>query len=277
MVPSRAQGVPHAPVTVVIPCYRCADTLERAVNSVLAQTLPPAQLVLVEDASGDGGATLHAAERLRDACAGKTRVRVIAHERNQGAPSARNTGWDAADGELVAFLDADDAWHPSKLAVQASWMSARPDVAMSGHRTAQLAGNMPSATDLPEPAAWRVTRRRLLMQNVFPTRTVMLRRELPMRFNPGLRRSDDYLLWLEIVASGRRAWLLEAVLAYSFKADYGDRGLSADLWAMERSELTAFKELAARGLLSPPLLACASAFSLLKYCRRLLISATRRH
>ena len=100
-----------APVTVVVPCYRCATTIERAVVSVAEQMQRPAELVLVDDASADGTLeVLHAlATRHGDW------VKVIALPSNRGAASARNAGWDAATQPLVAFLDSDDACHPPKL------------------------------------------------------------------------------------------------------------------------------------------------------------------
>lgn len=94
------------PVTAVIPAYRRPDMVERAVRSVVAQERPPAEVIVVDDASGDE--TGARAEQLG--------ARVITHEQNRGEGGARNTGLAAASHEWVALLDCDDEWLPAHLA-----------------------------------------------------------------------------------------------------------------------------------------------------------------
>ena len=101
----------RVPVSVVIPCYRCADTIERAVESVIAQTASPAEVWLVEDGSGDDGRTLAVLHELRQRHSGEVSIEVISLGKNFGCAVARNTGWDASPQLYIAFLDADDAWH----------------------------------------------------------------------------------------------------------------------------------------------------------------------
>lgn len=263
------------PVSAVIPCHDCAATVGRAASSVLAQTRPPAELILVDDSSADGGATLRRMHALRDDYRGPIRIKVIEHEANLGAAAARNSGWDAATQTYVAFLDADDAWDAFKLEIQCAWMERHPSAAMSGHLHSLVreddAGTVPARQVKPaDLGARRIAPRRLLLSNVFATRTVMLRRELPFRFDPRFRRSDDFLLWLSVVHSGCEAWLLESVLAYSFKAAYGEGGLSRDLWAMEKSELAVYGQLARQGTISPLSHRLLVVYSLLKHVKRVL-------
>jgi hypothetical protein len=101
----------------------------------------------------------------------------------------------------------------------------------------------------------------------------MLRRALPFRFDPRFRRSDDFLLWLSIVHDGREAWMLDSVLAYAFKAAYGEGGLSRDLWAMEKSELAVYSQLAHQGVISPLSHRLLALYSLLKHARRVALRA----
>ena len=107
-------------VTVVTPVWNAAATLAEAVASVGAQTLPSWELILVDDASTDGSREI--ARRL---AAEEPRIRLIERAENGGAAAARNDAIRAARGRLVAFLDADDRWHPEKLARQAAFMAAR--------------------------------------------------------------------------------------------------------------------------------------------------------
>lgn len=254
------------PVSVVVPCYRCADTIERAVASVAAQTARPDELWLVDDGSGDDTpATLHEMRaRYGDW------VNVLALPRNGGPSVARNAGWERASRPYVAFLDADDAWHPEKLRIQHDWMARHPEIALSGHRYVRVTGDGEPYPIPPDWRARRVGRVRLWLSNCFPTRTVMVRRDLPQRFLAGKNRSEDYLLWLQIVQAGNPAALLDVPLAYRFKAPYGDGGLSGDLWKMELGELDTYRrmcaELPAGVLVFGPL----AGFSLLRHLARVV-------
>lgn len=95
-------------VHVIIPVYNRATVVERAIRSVLAQTLPPAAVVVVDDASTDNPREVVAG-------IGDPRVRYVRLEQNAGGGAARNLGIDEADSAYVAFLDSDDAWEPTHL------------------------------------------------------------------------------------------------------------------------------------------------------------------
>jgi glycosyltransferase involved in cell wall biosynthesis len=107
-------------VSIVIPVYNRAHTLERALQSVLSQTYQHFEVLVVDDASTDGGVASWAVQ--------DTRVHLIKHLVNQGAAGARNTGVASAQGPLVAFLDSDDAWHPTKLEKQVALWAQSPDM-----------------------------------------------------------------------------------------------------------------------------------------------------
>lgn len=111
-----------AKVTVVVPVFNEAATINRAIASVLNQTLADFELLVVDDASTDGTSAALAAVQDR-------RLRVIRHVRTGGVAKARNTGIGEATGEMIAFLDADDEWLPEKLARQIAAMTARPELA----------------------------------------------------------------------------------------------------------------------------------------------------
>lgn len=258
------------PVTVVIPCFRCKDTIFRAVESVARQSARPLEVILVDDHSDD--ATLQTLELIAGQHP-KDWIRVVALKQNGGPGSARNAGWAAARGEYIAFLDADDAWHPEKLELQYRWMRAHPGVVLTGHGTMRLKAN--EIPDLPigQLSGHPVTASKLLLSNRFPARSVMVRNDVPFRFNPGKRHSEDYLLWLQIVLSGLAAQYLDAVLAFSYKADFGGAGLSAQLWKHEKGELATYRQLLRGNLISMPIYCAMCAFSLLKFVRRVLLCA----
>ncbi len=106
-----------APISVVIPSYNRRHLIGRAIDSVLAQTAPVAEIIVIDDGSSDGTADW-LTETYSDA------VRCIIQD-NAGVADARNTGIDAARSDYVAFLDSDDQWPDEKIAVQIPLMSDR--------------------------------------------------------------------------------------------------------------------------------------------------------
>jgi glycosyltransferase involved in cell wall biosynthesis len=98
-------------VSVVIPTFNRADTIGRAIGSVLTQTHTDFEVIVVDDGSSDG--TKAAVARWDE-----PRLRYVPLSSNAGAPQARNVGIDLAQGEFVAFLDSDDRWCRRKLELQ---------------------------------------------------------------------------------------------------------------------------------------------------------------
>jgi len=98
-------------VSVAIPAYNCAATLQRAIDSVLAQTYREFELLIVDDYSIDATPEILAQQT-------DPRIRVIRHEANLGESGARNTCFQEARYQWLAFLDSDDEWFPDKLNVQ---------------------------------------------------------------------------------------------------------------------------------------------------------------
>jgi glycosyltransferase involved in cell wall biosynthesis len=106
-------------VSVVIPTYNRADYIAAAIDSVIAQTLPDVEIIVVDDGSTDDTADRLAAYGGRLVC-----LRTP----NRGFAMARNTGMEAARGDYIAWLDSDDEYWPFKLDLQVRLLDARPDV-----------------------------------------------------------------------------------------------------------------------------------------------------
>ncbi|WP_267642382.1 glycosyltransferase family 2 protein [Haloarchaeobius amylolyticus] len=107
-------------VSVIIPTYNRATPLQRAIDSVLAQTVTDIECIVVDDASTDDTQAVLAEYD-------DPRLRTFQHEENRGANVARNTGLDQAEGEYVALLDSDDEWKPEKLERQLARLEVAPD------------------------------------------------------------------------------------------------------------------------------------------------------
>lgn len=264
----RQDPLSVAPVSVVIPCFRCSKTIARAIESIAQQTVRPVEVILVEDASGDD--TLGVLRDIEHAYSGW--VKIVALEKNQGAACARNSGWAAASQPYVAFLDSDDAWHPKKIEIQYSYMSAHPEVVLCGHRHRMIAqADAGLDWEVGESVAQRIGKWTLLVSNRFITPSIMVRRDIPQRYALGQRHMEDHMLWLEIVCSGGIAVKLSSDLAAIYKGAYGAGGLSAQLWPMELGELKNYRRLHDAGYVNSVQVLGLYIYSLIKFARRLVM------
>lgn len=263
-----------APVSVIIPCYRCAETVGKAMDSIAQQTLRPAEVIFVEDGSDDK--TLETLRVLQNTYGGDW-VRVIALERNQGASVARNTGWDIATQEYIAFLDADDFWHPRKIELQYNWMQKHPEIIGTGHEyvIVEPEAILPDSTVDAFHSVRVVTRKQLLFSNPFVTPAVMLKRDSNYRFDPGKRYCEDYYLWLQIVLDRNPMVLLNTPLVYISKR-IGKTGTSRHLWKMRTGDINNYWRLWRTGKLDALSMGAAIIFSSMKFIL-LILAGPERH
>lgn len=257
-----------APVSVVIPCFRCALTIERAITSVAVQTQRPAEVILVEDGSGDN--TLVVLQALAEHY--PDWIKIIALPENQGLANARNAGWAAATQPYIAFLDADDAWQAQKIEIQTAYMNAHPEVVLCGHghRVIEYSAALPD-WQVQTCVEQRIPKWSWLLSNKFVAPSVMVRRDINQRFVPNRRYMEDHILWMELVCSGQVVTKLSAELAAIYKSSFGASGLSAQLWAMEQGELSNYQRLYDKDYINLVQWLVLSAYSLLKFIRRLVI------
>lgn len=192
------------PVSVVIPTRNRIALLRRAVRSALAQSVGPREVIVVDDASDEDPSEALAA--LAD-----DRVRVVRHIGNRGPAASRNTGIEAADGDVVAFLDDDDEWNPDKLACQLPLLRAGVDAAVCGY--VNRSGKRAKAY-LDKTVDARVLRR----GNRFPPSGLVVRRAAleRLRFDESLPGSigEDWDLLIRLVSRGRVANTPAALFVY---------------------------------------------------------------
>jgi glycosyltransferase involved in cell wall biosynthesis len=177
----------------VIPCYNQAHFLGEAIESVLSQTYPHFEVVVVDDGSTDN--TQEVASRYPG-------VRCVRQEDNQGLAAARNTGIRRSRGEYLVFLDADDRLLPNALEAGLSALKAHPECAFVAGRYRYIAFDG-SALLTPQPP--RVERDHylaLLGRNYITTPAVVMYRrpvfEYVTGFDPSVSPAEDYDLYLRI-------------------------------------------------------------------------------
>ncbi|HWG42133.1 MAG TPA: glycosyltransferase family 2 protein [Gemmataceae bacterium] len=188
-------------ISVVIPAYRAARTIRRAVDSVLAQTRPPDEILVIDDGSPDDLAKPLAVY-------GK-RVQLLRKE-NGGAAAARNLGIERTRGEWIAFLDADDYWEVDKLHCQAAVLQANPHLVLSAARYfEQMPGGSRSVVPTRLAHLFGQTlclegEQAFAASTLIWTSTVMVRRTAlqGQRFSPGLEPAENGDLWIRLVSSG---------------------------------------------------------------------------
>ena len=187
---------PDAPrVSVVMAVHDGEPFLRAALDSVLAQTFRDFELIVVDDGSTDGSASI-----VRGL--GDPRVRLVSNERNLGLAPSLNRGVAAARGELIARLDADDLALPERLARQVAHMDAHPDVGLLGSWYVEMpADGTPGATRRLPTEHWDL-RWHLCLTCPFVHSTVLWRRALVAErvggYDETLVFSEDYDLWRRI-------------------------------------------------------------------------------
>ena len=197
-------------LAAVIPAFNSAQTLERAVGSVLDQTYPISEILVVDDGSSDE--TFSVATRM---AADDRRIRVLRRDQPSGGPAApRNLAIRAAKAEWIAFLDADDEWLPHKTASQLPHL-ANADVIYSNTLEGGPMGWRPwNVTPIPPQEPLAV----LAYSDPIPVLTVIARRRTLVEVDgfdesPSLAGADDWHLWLKIALRGGTFVGLDQALA----------------------------------------------------------------
>lgn len=181
---------------MVIPAFNRSATISRAVTSVLSQSVSDLEVIVVDDASTDDTAAMLAA--IDD-----SRLRIVRHERNQGACVARNTGLAAARAPLIAFQDSDDEWHAGKLEAQLPLFEKKRTSEIIVYcafvrKTGEYAVQVPGARDRHRRGDLLPS---LLHRNIVSTQTLIAPRNCLLEvggFTPKLPRLQDWDLAIRL-------------------------------------------------------------------------------
>ena len=185
---------------MIIPAYKAEQTIRRAIDSVLAQTVPPTEIIVVDDGSPDD----------QNAVIEKYGERVsLVRQPNGHTASARNAGLDRAQGDFIAFLDADDYWEPGKLERQLAVFAMHPELGVvGGAYFTQKPGCERSAVGYDQRWTDRVLdvrgERAFRLATMMWTGVLIVRREIlgEERFVSGLEPSEDRDMWVRFVLRG---------------------------------------------------------------------------
>ncbi len=241
---------PQDRISVVIPAHDGLPDLLDAVQSVLSQTRPPYEIIVVDDASSDGGGEA-VERRFGDA------VRVVSG-RFGSAGAARNAGWRAAQGEWIAFLDADDLWFPDKLAVASERLCAasQADWFFSDGAFRTLDGQLHASwfglyADMVEPYCGSPLAQLFEVNFVLTSSTLVRRAVLEAEggFDESLSHAEDLDLWVRLSRRGLATGSRRALVRYQHR----EGGLTRQTENRLVGGSRLFDRLALDPGLSPPL------------------------
>ena len=203
-------------VSVIMPAYNSARTLEDAASSVLEQTYENIELLIADDDSSDDTSEICQALASKD-----SRVHVITNTSNQGALKTRLKAIREAKGEWIAFLDSDDLWKPDKLSKQ---LALRDDTGCDLVYTGSS-----FIDENGRPFEWimhvpeRIEYRQLLRQNIISNSSVLMSKEAFLKFAPESGDAhdmhEDFACWLGMLKAGCEArGIDEPLLIYRFSS-----------------------------------------------------------
>jgi glycosyltransferase involved in cell wall biosynthesis len=214
-------------ISAIVPAFNAQGTIIRALDSIQAQTLPCAEVIVVDDASSD-----ETFARVREY--NKMPVKAFRLDKNAGAAGARNFGVDQASGDLIAFLDADDEWLPQKLEKQvkaleqdpaAIFVSCGSDLVSPDGRNL---GNIYRGQKIVSGrAAWKT----LLADNYITTPSVLVKKDAFLKaggFNRGLKIAEDQDLWIRLAEVGSLGYVYESLVVVHERRESLSGGSFAD-------------------------------------------------
>lgn len=242
----------HAEITVITPSYNRAHLIKRALDSVLAQTRLPAQIIVVDDASSDG--TPDAAQAWAEEHGFPVLVEVL--DTNSGPAAARNRGIELADTEFIAFLDSDDEYLPETLARLMTGFDTCPEAVLSfadatviinetrRETRAHLRPHLNVSSDGEEIAGskepvYRLCdpKTKLLKASFIPTCATCFRREASLDVGgmpTDFRSGEDWLFWLRLASCGPFVFQLDDLALNHRHDDNLTHARSAELIARQQ-------------------------------------------
>ncbi len=237
--------------SVVIPLYNAQHTIISTLQSCLQQTLKPFEIIVVDDCSTDG--SLDAIQEEFG-----NQIKLLHQAKNQGPSAARNAGWNAAQGDFVAFLDSDDVWHPRKLEICAMALKAQPGIDLLWHD--YQFDDLPKYSDVAESniGALHTKLFRLLVRNPVSSSAIIYKKSLPIRFDETMRYCEDYQIVLQ-TAYSYNIVQVPLFLTKIGRPILAKGGLSSNVKNMRKGEIQSYYSL----IHLNPLFYCAYPFLVL--------------
>ena len=219
-------------VSVIMPCYNMERFISDTIASVRKQTYPNWELLIVDDASTD-----RTVEIAKAYCETDSRILLVVKDKHSGIAASRNQSIHMAHGRFLAFLDADDIWHPEKLERQLRFMTDK-NIGFS-YSTYDWIDEDGKPLNKTIKAVDNLTYEMYLRNTIIGCSTVMLNTDIVGEVTvPNFRTSEDTATWLNILRKGFIAYAIDQPLtSYCIRtrsASSNKLKASADLWKVYR-------------------------------------------
>jgi glycosyltransferase involved in cell wall biosynthesis len=216
-------------VTVIIPCFNAGKTLGACLASVLSQSALPKEIIILDDCSDDSALLQKQIVIAQSKDQGRVRFSYHRFSTNKGPGYLRNFGWDLSTTQYIAFLDADDFWHPEKLFIQYSLMARDDSILLSCHAISkQLPRTIGACKTSP------IFFECLLFHNRVLTSSVMVKTSYNERFIIDSKYCEDYSLWLKCSNSKCTLIYIKCVLCRQLNEYNDGNRLSQNLKEMHK-------------------------------------------
>lgn len=204
-------------VSVIVPCYNEETEIGNCLKSILKQTLTHIEIILVDDGSQDG--TVKIIESFME---NDSRVRLLKNEHNLGIVDSLNKGLTEASAPLIARADADDLCNSRRLEIQKRMFDDDPDLVLLGTSSLKLDYDGTSRSVPVQGQRSAATKFNLLLGNPLHHGTAMFRSHVPsfgkVMYDPSMKTSQDYDLWLRLSDHGKVCVLNSALVATKFRS-----------------------------------------------------------
>lgn len=254
-------------VSVIVPMYNSANTIERTLQSVVDQDYAGlVEIIIVNDGSKDD--SIQVVERFIKFHP-NVRIKLILQE-NGGVSKARNAGLRSAEGNFIAFLDSDDAWFCDKLSKQIKILNDNPNIDLLGTAFEGFYFANKSEGELIN-----VKFSDLIFKNYFQPSTVLMKKTIVDKiglFDETQKYAEEGNFFFRVSQEFNCFFYNKKLIIYGDgKVGFGESGLSANLKEMEKGELKNLKFAYENNWISPLTYVFVVSFSIVKYIRRVII------
>lgn len=194
--------------SIITPAYNCEKTIKKTVSSVMEQTEPNWELIVIDDASSDGTASI-----LKELASADSRIRYLQNPQNIGVAETRNRGLKEARGAYIAFLDGDDWWASEKLETQISFMrNTCCHISFTAYYRVDAEGETILKTIYPPE---KMDLKAIYRKNEIGLSTSMIETSLARtaRFKEE-EPLEDFVYWMDLMQNGQAAYSIDDPLAY---------------------------------------------------------------
>lgn len=257
-------------VSVVIPAYNAAATIERCIISCYEQSLTPKEIIIVDDQSQDETwITIHNLAQTY------TSIPIVAvkNETNVGVAATRNKGIQIAKFDYIALLDSDDMWHYQKLEICLEVLQQYPNIPILFHN---YDSNIVVDVNLVHShfKHHQETIQEVISSNKLQGSVIVFKNNANIHFDPSFRYAEDLEFGIRYVLTSKIIHL-QAALTKTNRLQLSAGGLSANKWRMRKGEIKAFLTLPKYHWKYYMYVPSLITFSLLKHIRRLLFKSKK--